>query len=161
MTPHDLDPAELQRWLDDARIIRVVDRYFRALDDRQYTEATFDRVVTPDIRVIRPNGAVTVGRTAIVESHARSFTRFAATQHLLGGHDVDIEGATAIVRANLIAIHLWNDRPADANLQDRSFTAGGVVRAALRRTTEGWRISELRNDVTWRTGDVGSMRDTR
>ncbi len=154
MEPH----TEAGRWLDDAHVIRVVNRYFRALDEKHFD---FGRILAPDARMIRPNGAATEGTANIADSHARSFTRFEAAQHLLTGHDVDIDGDTAAVRANLVAIHIWKDRPAGASMLDRSFTAGGVITAALRRTPDGWRITELKNDVIWRTGHFGDMLQTR
>lgn len=161
MEAHETGRAEVNRWLDDARIIRVVNTYFRALDEKQFGESRFGQILASDARVIRPNGAATVGPANIADSHARSFARFEATQHLLTGHDVDVDGDTAVVRANLVAIHIWNDRPVEASMLDRSFTAGGVITATLRRFTDGWRISELENHVIWRTGYFGNMLQTR
>lgn len=161
MEAHETGRAEVNRWLDDARIIRVVNTYFRALDEKQFGESCFGQILASDARVIRPNGAATVGPANIADSHARSFARFEATQHLLTGHDVDVDGDTAVVRANLVAIHIWNDRPVEASMLDRSFTAGGVITATLRRFTDGWRISELETQVIWRTGYFGNMLQTR
>jgi SnoaL-like domain len=155
------DHVEYDRWLDDARIIRVVDSYFRALDEKRFDELHFRQFLSSEARVIRPNGAATVGLADIVDSHAHSFTRFEATQHLLTGHDVDIEDDAAAVRANLIAIHIWNDRPGDASMFERSFTAGGVITADLRRVPTGWHITELQNRVVWRTGFFGNMAQTQ
>jgi ketosteroid isomerase-like protein len=152
-----LDQAEVSHWLDNARIIRVVGSYFRALDEKHFDGSRFRQILAPDARVIRPNGAAVVGPENIADSHARSFARFEATQHLLAGHDVDIDGDTAAVRANLVAIHIWKDRPAGASMLDRSFTAGGVITAALARTPDGWRITRTENDVIWRTGFYGDM----
>jgi hypothetical protein len=161
MEPRTVDQPEVDRWLDDARIIRVVNSYFRALDEKRFDESTFRQILASDARVIRPNGATTVGPASIVDSHARSFARFEATQHLLTGHDVDIDGDTAVVRANLVAIHIWNDRPVEASMLDRSFTAGGVITAVLGRTPDGWHIFELKNQVIWRTGFFGNMLQTQ
>jgi hypothetical protein len=161
METHEVGQAEVDRWLDEARIIRVINRYFRALDEKQFDESYFRQILASDARVIRPNGAATVGPASIADSHARSFARFEATQHLLTGHDVDVDGDTAVVRANLVAIHIWNDRPVEASMLDRSFTAGGVITATLRRFTDGWRISELENHVIWRIGFFGDILQTR
>ena len=62
----------------------------------------------------RPNGTATVGPANIVDSFARGFARLEATQHLLTGQDVDMDGDTAAVRTSLVAIHIWNDRPVEA-----------------------------------------------
>ncbi|MFC4453638.1 nuclear transport factor 2 family protein [Deinococcus sonorensis] len=156
-----MTPTALHRWLDDTQIIRAIGRYFRALDEQEFADATFRQILTADARVIRPNGDVMTGVASIVNSHARSFARFEASQHLLTDHAVDVDGDAASVRANLVAIHLWKGRPAAATLLERSFSAGGVIRASMRRTSEGWRIAELSNRVLWRAGDFGTMLDTR
>jgi hypothetical protein len=152
-----MDQAEVSQWLDNARITRIVESYFRALDEKHFDESHFRQILAPDARVTRPNGATVVGPANIADSHARSFARFEATQHLLTGHDVDIDGDTAAVRANLVAIHIWNDRRAEASMLDRSFTAGGVITVALTRTPDGWRITQTENHVIWRTGFFGDM----
>jgi len=155
------DQAELDNWLDTARIIRIVDSYFRALDEKHFDDPHFRQIFTPTAKVVRPNGRAMVGPANIASRHAESFTRFEGTQHLLTGHDVAIDGGAAVVRANLVAIHLRKDRPADASMLERSFTAGGVIAAELLRTPDGWRIAELENRVLWRTGFFGTMAQTR
>lgn len=80
-----------------------------------------------------------------------------ATQHLLTSQDVEIDGDAAAVRANLVAIHMWKDRPTGASMLDRSFVAGGVLTTALRRGADGWRITRTENQVIWRVGDFGDM----
>jgi ketosteroid isomerase-like protein len=152
-----VDQAEVNQWLDSARIIRVVNRYFRALDEQHFDDVHFLQILASDATVIRPNGAAVVGPANIADSHARSFARFEATQHLLTGHDVAIDGDTAAVRANLVAIHIWKDRPLEASMLERSFTAGGVITAALTHTPAGWRITRTENQVIWRTGFFGDM----
>jgi hypothetical protein len=160
MEPRAVDQTEGNRWLGDARIIRVVNSYFRALDEKHFDESYLRQILASDARVIRPNGAATVGPASIVNSHARSFTRFEATQHLL---TVTMSTSTVIPLpfANLVAIHIWNDRPVKASMLDRSFTAGGVITAVLGRTPDGWHISELKNQVIWRTGFFGNMSQTQ
>ncbi|MEU7144232.1 nuclear transport factor 2 family protein [Nocardia sp. NPDC046473] len=155
------DQAELDNLLDTARITRVFNRYFRALDDKQFDEPHFRQIFTPDGKTIRPNGIATIGPANIANSHAESCTRFEGSQHLPTGHDVTIDGETTTVRANLVAIHLWKDRSADAAMLERSLIAGGVGTADLRDTSDGWRIAEIANHILWRTGDFGNMAQTR
>lgn len=159
--PNALDHAEVDHWLDEKRIVRVVNSYFRALDEKHFDESYFGQLLSTDAKMIRPNGAVTVGPANIAQGHARSFDRFEASQHLLTGHDVDIDGDAATVRANLVAVHLWNDRPVDASMLERSFTAGGIITAALIRLADGWRITYLGNQVIWRTGFPGNLLQTQ
>ena len=153
--------AEVNTWLDEALIIRKVNTFFRAMDEKHFDDSYLGHILAADVQMIRPNGAVTVGTGNIADSFARSFDRFEATQHLLTGHDVDVDGDTAAVRANLVAIHIWKDRPVEASMLDRSFTAGGVVTADLRRSPDGWRISRAETRVLWRTGFFGDMLQTR
>lgn len=148
-------------WVDTARIIRVFDSYFRALDERWFEPERMRRIFTATAKVTRPSGDSMTGPDAIAAGHAESFTRFTSTQHLLTGHDVTIDGDTATLRANLVAIHLWKDRPADAGMQENTFTAGGVITAELTRTAEGWRIHRIGNRNVWRTGFFGDMTPKR
>ena len=60
------------------------------------------------------------------------------------------------VRANLQAMHLWNDAGTSAELQTH-FVAGGVLRAGAELTPDGWRLSELTMRPTWRTGATTRM----
>ncbi|WP_067686353.1 nuclear transport factor 2 family protein [Nocardia jejuensis] len=155
------DETELRDLLDTARITRVFDSYFRALDEKQFDLSRFERIFTSDAKVVRPNGVAMTGPETIAHSHADSFTRFEGSQHLLTGHHVEIDGDTATLRANMVAIHLWKDMPAGASMLDRSFTAGGVITAELLRTPDGWRIAQVANRILWRTGYSGNIAQTR
>ncbi|WP_433560338.1 nuclear transport factor 2 family protein [Nocardia sp. CA-151230] len=156
-----IDRIDVDCWVETARITEVFNSYFLALDEMCFDGARFERIFTCDGRIVRPNGVVVAGPANIAGSHAVSFARFEATQHLLTGHDVAIDGDTADVRANLVAIHLWKDMPVESSMLERSFTAGGVVTADVARTPDGWRMTEVRNRIIWRTGHVGNMRETR
>ena len=48
------DQAELDNWLDTARIIRVFDSYFRTLDEKHFDEPHFRQIFMPDAKVVRP-----------------------------------------------------------------------------------------------------------
>ena len=64
------------------------------------------------------------------------FARFRATHHMLTDHVITRSGDTAQVRANMQAMHLWNDAGNSAELQTH-FVAGGVLRAAAVLTPVG------------------------
>ena len=108
----------------------------------------------------RPNGAPLIGPEAISASHAKSFTRFEGSQHFVSGHDISLDGSTATVRANLIAMHVWQGSKADANKLDNVFVAGGVIRATLVQSDGQWKISQLSNVVVWRAGGFRDMLQT-
>lgn len=92
------DQRELDALLATARVVRTLNSYYRAVDEQRFDAPRFRRIFAPDGKIVRPNGAEITGSVDIADSHARSFARFEASQHLLTGHDVDLAGATAEVR---------------------------------------------------------------
>ncbi len=104
---------------------------------------------------MRPNGASLAGPEAIRSSHAKSMERFRATQHLTSGFIIDVANESkADFRGNLIALHFWKEGFGDSSVkkEDNYFLAGGVVSGSATKTSNGWRILNLRNDVVWRRG---------
>jgi hypothetical protein len=63
-----------------------------------------------------------VGSADILASQTESFARFRATQHVASEHVIDVDGDTATLRADLIAMHLWDQ-------------ATGLARGLLSRLT--------------------------
>lgn len=147
--------------VNNADITRVLNSYFRALDEHNFEAQHFAGFLTPDARMTRPNGASLVGPDEISASHKQSFARFEGTQHFLATPDISIQGDTAAVRANLIAMHMWQGSHTNANNTDNFFVAGGVVRATLIQTDGQWKISELSNVVVWRGGGFKNMMQTK
>jgi len=149
----DSDSSMLRNLTDTARIIQVFNKYFRALDEKNFAESHLQTLFTPEARIVRPHGQFLVGPKEIGESQEKSFARFRNTQHILTGHDVEINGNTAAIRANLVAIHVWKDSsPAERDLLKSSFIAGGVITGKFLRSADGWRISAMENYVVWRAG---------
>jgi hypothetical protein len=101
---------------------------------------------------VASNGVVTIGPEAFTERLAKSFSRFRATQHVTSDHLFDLDGNTARLRANMIAMHLWSPEESDPRSLQSHFVAGGVFDAIAVRTTEGWRFRRLAARVIWRTG---------
>ena len=127
-------------------------RYFRALDEKDFTLETMASIFTSDVTIERPNGSVLHGPADILSNQKESFTRFKATQHLLVGCDVRLDDATAHARGNVIALHLWADGHGEPDKDENYFLAGGVLTATAALTHSGWRLSALKNDVVWRRG---------
>jgi ketosteroid isomerase-like protein len=146
--------------LNKSEITSVVDSYFRALDEKNFDAQHFAAILTPQAKVTRPNGASLIGPEEISASHQKSFARFEGAQHLLTGHDISVNANTANVRANLVAMHIWQGSNTNANKADNYFVAGGVVRAELLQTDGHWKISQLRTDVVWRAGGFRDMMQT-
>ena len=138
--------------MEKLAINELLIRYFRALDEKDFTLETMESLFTLDVRIERPNGSVIHGLADILGNQKESFARFKATQHLLVGCDVRLGDAAAHVRGNLIALHLWADGYGEPGADENYFLAGGVLTATAEHGHSGWRISALKNDVIWRRG---------
>ena len=155
-----MDQDRITELINKAEITSVVNSYFRALDGKNFDARHFASIFTPQATVTRPNGASLIGAEEISASHAKSFVRFEGSQHFVAGHDISLDGSTASVRANLIAMHMWQGSNTDANRPDNFFVAGGVVHATLMQSDGQWRISQMRNAVLWRAGGFRDMMQT-
>jgi len=156
-----INQAQIAELIDKSDITSVLNSYFRALDEKNCDAEHFATFLTTDARMTRPNGASLVGPEEISASHRQSFARFEGTQHFLTTPDVSIEGDTAAVRANLIAMHMWQGSHTNANDIENFFVAGGVVSARLIRTDGHWKISQLSNAVVWRGGSFKNVMQTK
>src|SRR4029078_6534581 len=142
-----MDPDRITELISKSEITSIVNSYFRALDEKNFAPQHLASIFTPQATVTRPNGAPMTGPEEIGASHARSFTRFEGSQHFVAGHDISLDGSTANVRANLIAMHMWQGSKSDANKLDNFFIAGGVIHATVVQSDGQWRISQMSNVV--------------
>ena len=156
----DEKSLKLTELINKSEVTSVVHRYFRALDEKNFDAQHFDSIFTPEARVTRPNGVSLVGPRDISASHEKSFARFEGSQHLVIGHDISIHGNTATVRANVVAMHMWQGSHTSAQTPDDFFIAGGVIHSELVQTNGHWKISQIRNDVVWRAGGFRDMTQT-
>jgi hypothetical protein len=157
----DENSLKITELIDRAAVTSVVNSYFRALDEKNLKAQHFASIFTAEAKVTRPNGASLIGPTEISESHEKSFARFEGSQHLLTGHDISIHGNEATVRANLVAMHMWQGAKTNANNPENFFIAGGIIHSELVQTDGQWTISQLRNDVIWRAGGFKDMAQTK
>jgi hypothetical protein len=136
-------------------ITEVINRYFAALDQKQFDVTTMCQIFADDAKIVRPNGVVTTGPQEIGASHSHSLSRFRATQHLTSSFIITLKDDTsADFRANLVAMHLWAEGHGDpnANPNDNYFLAGGVLTGHMILGASGWRMTEIANQVIWRRG---------
>jgi ketosteroid isomerase-like protein len=152
--------SKIAELINKSDITSVVNSYFRALDEKDFSAQHLAAILTPQARITRPNGASLIGPEEVSASHEKSFARFEGSQHFLTGHDISVHTDTASVRANLIAMHIWQGSNANANNADNYFVAGGVIRAELVQTDGQWKMSQLRTDVVWRAGGFRDMMQT-
>jgi uncharacterized protein (TIGR02246 family) len=147
--------------INKSEVTNVVQSYFRALDEKHCDAEHFASIFTADATMTRPNGASLVGPKEIGASHEKSFARFEGSQHLLTGHEISLHGNRATVRANIVAMHMWQGSKANANNPENYFVAGGVIRSELVQTDGKWKISQIRNDVVWRAGAFRDVAQTK
>ena len=150
-----MDHDRVEGFVKKAEITELIHRYFAVLDQRDFAATTMRLLFVEDARIVRPNGAATVGPQTIGESHRTSFARFRATQHMASGLIVTLpDHEQAEFRGNLVVMHLWAEGLGDPTVpsQDNYFLAGGVLSGKAVLTTQGWRITHLANDVIWRKG---------
>lgn len=69
------------------------------------------------------------------------------TQHLIAGHQVELEGDRAVCRAHSINVHVPEDGAGQL------VAHGNEYRFELRRTDAGWRIVARQTWIRWRSGD--------
>ena len=157
----DDNSHKITELINKSEVTSVVQSYFRALDEKNFDPQYFASIFTAEAKVTRPNGASLIGPKEISASHEKSFARFEGSQHLLMGHDISIHGNEATVRANIVAMHMWQGSKASANNPENFFIAGGVIRSELVQTDGQWKISQIRNDVVWRGGGSRDMAQTK
>ncbi|MFN8441246.1 MAG: nuclear transport factor 2 family protein [Caldilineaceae bacterium] len=150
-----MEHEKVEAFVNKAEITELLNRYFRALDQKDFDATTMHLIFADNARIVRPNGAETIGPQPIGESHRKSFVRFRATQHMTGGVIVTLhDHGQAEFRGNLVAMHLWAEGLGDptSHPNDNYFLAGGVLSGKAVMTSQGWRITQLSNDVIWRKG---------
>ena len=141
------------QYFERIKIGDLLTRYFSAIDDKKLDLSIAEATFTIDARVVRPNGSALVGYNNIFESHKKSFARFKATHHVITDYIIDINDNTALVRANLTAMHLWADNDDNPALNNKHFLAGAVLSIKAVKVDDKWRLSELINRNVWKTGD--------
>jgi ketosteroid isomerase-like protein len=155
-----MNQDRITEFINKSDITSTVNSYFRALDEKRFDAEHFASIFTPRAHVTRPNGASLTGPDEIRASHEKSFARFEGSQHVVAGHEISLDGSTAIVVANLVVMHMWQGSHTDANKPDNFFVAGGVIHATLTQSDGHWKISQMRNDVLWRAGGFRDMMQT-
>ncbi|MFF5966455.1 nuclear transport factor 2 family protein [Streptomyces collinus] len=134
---------------DRQAIADVVNRYAYALDSREWT--ALDEVFTVDavVRYGGPQSPPIEGREKAV-AFIRSFLGGCGpSQHLLGNHVIEVEGATAVAVCKARVCHFG----AGARAKLAPYECFGVYRDRLRRTPEGWRIEERTFEIDLAIGD--------
>jgi len=155
----DDNSLKITELINKSEVASVMHRYFRALDEKNFDARHLASIFTAEAKVTRPNGASLIGPKEI--SAKKASLALKGSQHLLTGHDISIHGNQATVRANLVAMHMWQGSKASANNPENFFVAGGVIHSELVQRDGQWKISQISNDVVWRAGGFRDVAQTR
>lgn len=157
----DDSSLKITELINKSEVTSVLQSYFCALDEKTFDAQHLASIFTAEATMTRPNGASLIGPKEISASHEKSFVRFEGSQHLLTGHEISIRGNKATVRANIVAMHMWQGSNASANNPENFFIAGGVIHSELVQTEGQWKIAAISNDVVWRAGGFRDVSQTK
>lgn len=138
---------DVTRALADREEIRAVCvRYATALDRRDWP--LLRRCFRPDV-VAEYEGIGTLdGYEAVEDVCRRALEPLGASQHLLGNHDVDLDGDVAHCSTYFQAQHVRPGTPGGD-----LYVVAGTYTDRMERGDDGWRIAHRRLDVVWTDGN--------
>ncbi len=143
---HNRD-AQLATLLDERDIVSVALRYCRALDTKDWP--TLATVFLPDATADLSSGTDLVGLDAIVGRIRTALEHLDDSQHLVGNHEVVVDGDAATHRCYLQAQHVRRAATGGPN-----YLVGGRYEDRFTRTADGWRIAHRTLTVMWTDGNV-------
>ena len=147
----DIDAAALQQVIDERDITAVAVAYTWALDQHRW-DALRD-VFTSDATATLGHPNRLVGIDAIIGRVRAALESLDDSQHLVGNHEVVIDGDTATHRCYLHAQHIR----AAAN-GGPHYVVAGRYEDDLARTDDGWRITHRNLHVMWTDGNSAVVR---
>lgn len=130
---------------DEQAIIDLAIAYTWALDKKQFDElrSVFAADATADLHGVRCDG-----QDAIIARIEHPLSRLDATQHLVGNHQVHVEGDVATHRCHLQSQHVKRGTEGGDN-----YLIGGTYDDRLARTPDGWRITHRTMTAMWTEGN--------
>lgn len=129
-----MSPQELS---DHLEITRVLNRYFRSMDTKDY--ALLDSVFAPGA-VVRYDTlqGLSSSYEEMIPSFASFNRRFRFLQHMGGQTLIELDGDAAVVHSNLRAVHVQETLEGETH----TWVIYGTYSDRLVRTDAGWRIRE-------------------
>jgi hypothetical protein len=143
--------SETSKLLDERDIVAVAFRYCRALDTKDWP--LLGEVFLPDSTADLSSGVDLIGIDAIVQRIRTALEHLDLSQHLVGNHEVTIDGDTATHQCYLQAQHVRQAATGGPN-----YLVGGQYRDRLVRTADGWRIAHRTLTVMWTDGNLAVVR---
>ncbi len=137
-----MDNAKIQMILDRLEIIDVSNRYATGCDlrDSEIYRSCFTDEIDTDFSSVGIGDKMKLSADAWVDIVINFMQNYEATQHIITNHSITINGDEATSIAYLQAQHL---------LSGSLHTIGGYYTNKLKRTSKGWRITDLKLTQTW------------
>ena len=139
--------TDLQALIDEREIRDVAFRYCRALDTKDW--ALLDEVFVPDATGQLGTPTTLVGIEAIRDRIRTALAHLDDSQHLVGNHEIAVDGDAATHRCYLQAQHIREAATGGPN-----YIVAGRYEDRLVRTDVGWRIAHRTLTVMWTDGNV-------
>ena len=139
--------TDLQALIDEREIRDVAFRYCRALDTKDW--ALLDDVFVPDATGQLGTPTTLVGIEAIRDRIRTALAHLDDSQHLVGNHEIAVDGDAATHRCYLQAQHIREAATGGPN-----YIVAGRYEDQLARTDAGWRITHRTLTVMWTDGNV-------
>ena len=143
--------TDIQTLLDERKIHEVATRYCRALDTKDWD--LLDDVFVTDATAVLGTSAALVGIDAIRDRISAALGHLDDSQHLVGNHEIHVDGDTATHRCYLQAQHVRTSAVGGPN-----YLVAGRYEDRLVRTDAGWRIVHRTLTVMWTDGNVAVAR---
>lgn len=140
----------LQELLDRQAIIDLQVAYCWALDRNEWDE--LDDVFLVDATAVLGRSTC-ANREEIKATCSRALTPLDDSQHIVGTHQVTLDGDRAVARCYLHAQHIRADAADGPH-----WIVAGRYEDQLVRTAEGWRIAHRKLTVMWTEGNLGAVR---
>jgi len=139
--------SDLQTLLDEREIRNLAFRYCRALDTKNWP--LLDEVFLPDATAELGTPTTLDGIDAIRTRIRTALEHLDDSQHLVGNHEITVDGDVATHRCYLQAQHIRA-----AAVGGPNYIVAGRYEDRLTRTSQGWRISHRTLTVMWTDGNV-------
>ncbi|MFK8024163.1 MAG: nuclear transport factor 2 family protein [Ilumatobacter sp.] len=142
-----MSDAALQRLLDERDIVAVALHYCRALDTKDWP--ALRDVFLPDATALLGRMPLLNGADAIIDRIRIALEQLDDSQHLVGNHEVVVDGDTATHRCYLQAQHVRAVPDGSPN-----YIIAGRYEDEMERTDAGWRIRHRTLTTMWSEGNV-------
>jgi ketosteroid isomerase-like protein len=151
MSAADAQGTTLQMLLDERDIVALAGRYCRALDTKNWSQLS--EVFLPDATAVLGAPNQLVGRDAITHRIRMALEYLDDSQHLVGNHEVTVDGNTGTHRCYLQAQHVREVPDGSPN-----YMIAGRYEDRVQRTPDGWRIAHRTLTVMWSEGNLAVVR---